>query len=401
MSEDFLHGVTTIELTDGVRPVRINKSGVVGIVGTAPAADNADWPLNEPILINAQPRKAATLGATGTLYPAVQQVMREGGASIVVVRVAEGLTPEATMTNIIGSSSAKTGVHALRYARGHVGAPPRTLIAPGFTSQRPDNARNPVVAELLPIAQALRARIYADTLQTYEGAIAWRDDWGSDRVVPFYPNVLSWNEQTSSYVARPHSASAAGLTARVHRDFGFWYSPSNHEYFGVGGSAVPVGFAQGDVDSEANLLNENRISTLVNMGGNYGGWRRWGNGTTASDPLWQFEAVRTSLDMCYEALEEAQLWAVDKPPSLQLLRDMQAMAQAFFDYGKRVGFLVGGRVWLDPERNTPQQTSQGIWSWDIDPEAPAPMQTIRNYAHRNTDYYDDLVADLVQNIRIF
>lgn len=400
MSEDFLHGVTTIELSDGIRPVRINKSGVIGIIGTAPLANNSDWPLNEPVLLNAQPRKAATLGATGTLYPAIKQIMAEGGAAIVVVRVAEGQTPEATITNIIGSASAKTGVHAFKYARSHVGVPPRTFIAPGFTSQRPSSASNPVVGALVPIAEALRGRIYADTPQTYTEALAWRQDWGSDRVVPFYPNVLAWDEGTSAYVARPASASNAGLTARVHRDFGFWYSPSNHEFYGVGGSAVPVGFTQGDVDSEANLLNENRISTLINMGGNYAGWRRWGNGTCASDALWQFEAVRTALDMCYEAIEEAQLWALDKPPSVQLLRDMAASVQAFFDYGKQVGFLVGGRVWLDPERNPPSQTAQGIWSWDIDPEAPAPMQTIRNYAHRNISYYEDLVANLVQVIRI-
>jgi phage tail sheath protein FI len=104
--------------------------------------------------------------------------------------------------------------------------------------------------------------------------------------------------------------------------------------------------------------------------------------------------------MVYEAIEMAQMWAVDKPPSVQLLRDMAAMVQSFMNYGKRAGFLIGGKIWLDPERNTPDQTSQGKWAWDIDPEAPAPMQTITNYAHRNVDYYDDLVATLATSIRI-
>jgi phage tail sheath protein FI len=83
---------------------------------------------------------------------------------------------------------------------------------------------------------------------------------------------------------------------------------------------------------------------------------------------------------------------VDKPPSVQLLRDMSAGMQAYFDSMKKLGALVGGRVWLDPERNTPQQTSQGIWAWDMDPEPVAPMEHIQNYAHRNTDYYNQLVA---------
>ena len=400
MSEDFLHGVTTIELSDGIKPVRINKSSVVHVIGTAPGASNTAWPLDEPVLLNAQPRKAATLGATGTLPRAVRQIMDEGGAAIVVTRVEAMPTVEQQITRIIGNQSSKTGIYTALYASQHLGVPPRTLIVPGFTSQRISNARNPVVAALLPVAQRLRGRIYADCPAGYTAALQWRQDWGSDRIVPFYPGVLAWDEATSGYVAAPMSASAAGLTARVHRDEGFWHSPSNKEYYGVGGLTQPVDFTQGDYDSEANLLNENRVSTAVNMGGNYAGWRRWGNGTCAADPAWQFEAVRTSLDMVYEAIEMAQLWAVDKPPGRQILLDMAGMVQGFMDYGKRVGFLLGGKVWLDPERNPPSQTSQGIWSWDIDPEAPAPMQTIRNYAHRNTDYYAEFVENLAPVIRM-
>jgi phage tail sheath protein FI len=97
-------------------------------------------------------------------------------------------------------------------------------------------------------------------------------------------------------------------------------------------------------------------------------------------------------------VQAAELYAVDKPPSVQLLREMAQMVQSFFDYGKKTGFLIGGKVWLDPERNTPEQTSQGIWAWDFDPEAPAPMEHIQNYAHRNTGYYSDLVAAIVQTI---
>lgn len=398
MVERYLHGVETIEVTDGIRPVKVNKSAVIGVVGTAPDASNSDWPLDEPVLLTSQPRKAATLGVSGTLGPAIQQIYAEGGATVVAVRVDTAATIEAQLTKVIGDLNAKTGVHALLGARGHLGVPPRTLIAPGFTSQRPTSAPNPVVAALLPVANRLRGRIYADTPSTYAEALAWREDWSSRRVVPFYPAARIWDRTASAYVTRPQSASQAGLTSRVHDKLGFWFSSSNQELYGVGGTSVPVDWASADADCEANLLNENRVNTIINMGGEYGGWRRWGSATCASDPAWKFEPVGNSLDIIYEALEEAYYWMVDKPFSTQLLIDGAERANRFFRYMKTQGALVGGRCWLDPERNTAEQFMLGVVSWDIDPEAPAPMEHIRFYARRNGDYYEEAVREATSQL---
>lgn len=396
MTEAFLHGQEFIELNDGIRPVKINKSAVIGLVGTAPLADNAAWPLDEPVKILNEPRKAATLGATGTLLPAIQQIFAEGGGAIVVVRVDGSGTADAVLNRVIGAAAAKTGVHALLGASSHLGLRPKTLIAPGFTSQRPSAASNPTVSALLPIAGKLRGRIYADTPATsYEAALEWREDWASDRLVPFYPNVLSWDTAAAAYASRPASASMAGLTARVHRDNGFWFSPSNFVLQGVGGVSAPINWSPGDIDCEANVLNEHGIATIINMGDDSAGWRRWGNRNLADDPLWAFESVRTSLDMVYEAIEQAQRWCIDKPMTPQLLLDAAEQVNAFFAYGKKQGFLIGGRCWLDPERNTPELIKAGVWSWDIDPEAPAPMEHIRYYCHRNNDgYYEAMVDEL-------
>ncbi len=68
----FLHGIEIIEIDNGIRPIQTVASSVIGIVGTAPLADAAAFPLNMPVLI-AGPRQAATLGATGTLLDAYQQ----------------------------------------------------------------------------------------------------------------------------------------------------------------------------------------------------------------------------------------------------------------------------------------------------------------------------------------
>jgi len=45
---DFLHGVEVIEIDDGPRPIRTVRSAVIGIIGTAPDASDAEFPLNIP-----------------------------------------------------------------------------------------------------------------------------------------------------------------------------------------------------------------------------------------------------------------------------------------------------------------------------------------------------------------
>ena len=46
MAANFLHGVETIEINDGPRPVRLVKSSVVGLIGTA-----GSGPVNQNVLV--------------------------------------------------------------------------------------------------------------------------------------------------------------------------------------------------------------------------------------------------------------------------------------------------------------------------------------------------------------
>jgi len=407
-STTFLHGVEVVEVASATQPIAFNPSGVVGLIGPAASADAEAFPLNEPVLLNSQPTLAKKLGAEGTLLTAVQQVYAEGAGQVVVVRVADAADPETVMNNIIGTAAAKTGLYAFLGARAHVGVPPRTIIAPGYMSRLPTAVgggplANPIVMAALPLAKRLRGRVYFDAPSTGDvDALAAAELYGSDRAVIFYPNVMVWDTTTAAYIQAPASASMAGLTAYVHEKLGFWFSPSNQVLQGVGGVSSPVDWAMSDAECEANVLNAAGITTIINAakqaGLQYGGFRRWGNRNLATDSNWRFEAVRTALDMVYEALDEVTLWAVDKPPGLQLLQDMTNRANDFFKWGKTTGFLVGGRCWLDPELNPAAQCAQGIWNWSIDPEAPAPMEHIIYTASRNANYYTQEVAALANLI---
>jgi len=149
MADQFLHGVEVLDIDDGTRPIRTASSSVVGIVGTAPRADESVFPLNTPVMVAGSRAKAAKLLAVageddGTLPAALDSIFDQAGAAVIVVRVAKGETDAATLANVLGGVNAITGqyegVHALLAAQSIVGFKPRILLAPGFTHQRVEGA---------------------------------------------------------------------------------------------------------------------------------------------------------------------------------------------------------------------------------------------------------------------
>lgn len=140
MTDIYLHGIETVENNNGPRPVQTIDTGIIGLVGTAPDANATLWPLNTPMPIYGSNGAVQGLGSTGTLLDAIEGIFDQAGRvsqTIVVVRVEEGEDITETMSNIIGSSTSLTGMHALRHAPTLHGLKPKLLCAPGFTSQRP------------------------------------------------------------------------------------------------------------------------------------------------------------------------------------------------------------------------------------------------------------------------
>jgi uncharacterized protein len=141
MPDIYLHGIETLELNNGPRPIRTIDTGIIGLIGTAPLADALSFPLNKPVVIYGQ-LGALNIGTTGTLPDCIADIIAESGRAsqtIVVVRVAEGASAAETMGNIIGSPISRTGVHAFRDSFNLLGVVPKILIATGWTSTRPTN----------------------------------------------------------------------------------------------------------------------------------------------------------------------------------------------------------------------------------------------------------------------
>ena len=394
MPEQFLHVVEVVEVDDGIRPIRTVKSSIIGVIGTAPAADATAFPLNEPVLVFG-PRQAAKLGTGGTLPAAMDDIYDQGGALAVVVRIEEGADINATLTNAVGDAVQMSGVHAFLAAATKVKVSPRIIVAPGLTAQRPNGQANPVVAELAGILPRLRAVAFVDgPSTTFADAVAYRQDFGSDRIMVIDPHVLVWDAASNAPVARPASARFAGRQAQLDNDRGFWWSVSNQPLAGVIGLARPISFNISDTNSEANQLNENEVSTVIHADG----FRAWGNRSTTNDPMWAFLSVRRTADMVYESVEQAFRWAMDRPISANLIEDIAESVNLYLAHLKSAGAILGGKAWLDPELNTKDQLMAGKLTIDFDIEPPAPMEHLIFRAHRNAGYYEELVDDVAREI---
>lgn len=397
MPETFLHGVEVVEIDTGARSIRTVRSGVIGIVGTAPDADTAAFPLNTPVLIAGSRAEAAKLdmstGGTmaGTLPAALDGILDQIGAVVVVVRVAEGEDDAETLANILGGTNAITGqyegVHALLGANSALGVTPRILCVPGFTHQRPDGDANPVVAELLGIAERLRAVIIADGPNTTDAAaVTYAGDFGSARVYVVDPWVKV--QRATGIVPEPASPRVAGLIAKIDNDRGFWWSPSNQTINGIVGTARPVDFRLGDANSRANLLNEANVATIIREDG----YRLWGNRTLSSDDKWAFLCVRRTADILNDSLQAAHLWAVDRPITRTYVEDVTEGVNAYMRSLIAQGALLGGKCWADPDLNSPANIAQGkvFFNFDFTPPYPAEHITFRSML--TTDYIQEVFS---------
>ena len=115
MTTTFLHGVEVLQIDTGARPIQTVRSSVIGLIGTAPAADAAKFPLNTPVLV-ASRSDMAGLGTTGTIPSALDLIYDQAGAVVVVIRVTEGANEAASINNVRGGINNTTGeyegVHA-------------------------------------------------------------------------------------------------------------------------------------------------------------------------------------------------------------------------------------------------------------------------------------------------
>jgi phage tail sheath protein FI len=405
MTEQFLHGVEVLEINNNVRPIQTVKSSVIGLVGTAPKG-----PVNTPTLILGSRSEAIKIFGSDLSFSipaALDGIFDQIGAMVVVVNVADPANSDhltagvldptkISLSDIIGGIDNITGkykgIQALLASQSEVGVQPRILIAPGFTHQTPldendEPIANPVVAELLTVAESLRAVIIADCQNSNKtDAINYRNDWGSARIYPIFPWVKILNTTNNTIIEQPSSGRVAGLIAKSDNERGFWWSPSNMVINGIVGTSKPIDFALGDANSTANYLNEHGIATIIQQDG----FRLWGNRTTSADPKWMFLQTRRTADMINDSLLKAHMWAIDRNITKTYIEDVLEGINNYLRYLKSIGAIIGGNAFVNPELNTPDQIALGKVSFVFDFKPPYPAEHITFRSRMVDDYLEEI-----------
>lgn len=292
---------------------------------------------------------------------------------------AEAVLAEGKITSIIVTSP----------GRGYTSAPDAKIEGNGTgaaATAKVAATANPVVAEMLGIAERLRAVIIADgPNSTDEAAIQYAGDFGSKRVYLVDPAVKVSRGET--VVNEPASSAVAGLIARIDYDKGFWWSPSNQIINGISGTARPIDFALGDRSSRANLLNEQNVATIIRENG----YRLWGNRTLSDDLKFAFLSVVRTADIINDSILRSHLWAVDRNITRTYFDDVSESVNAYLRELKALGAILGGRCYPDPDLNSPASITEGKVYFNIEFTPPYPAEHVIFRSRIVNDYLEDLV----------
>ena len=388
MAGDYHHGVRVLEINEGSRPIRTVSTAVVGIVCTAEDADPTVFPLNTAVLLTNVQSAIAKAGTKGTLAVTLQAIADQTKPITVVVRVAPGASPAETTSNIIGGTSATgkyTGMKALLAAQSQLKVKPRILAVPGLDTL-------PVATALVSIAKQLRGFAYlsANGCKTKEEATAYRENFGAREVMVIWPDFVQWSTTTNANVTASAVARAVGLRAKIDQEVGWHKTISNIPVEGVTGLSADVFWDLQNSATDANYLNSNEVTTLINEGG----FRFWGSRTCSADPQFAFENYTRTAQVVADTIADAHLWAMDKPMHSSLVRDLLEGINAKFRELVSNGYLIGASAWFDAEANTEATLKAGklFIDYDYTPVPPLEDLTLRQ---RITDRY---LANFATNI---
>ena len=322
-------------------------------------------------------------------------------------RIEEGADIDETLSNVIGSTSSKTCVHVFEHCASELGVEPNIIVAPGFTSQRPGNAANPVVSELIPICERLMSVMVADGPDSNrDAALQYRQDHNSSRLIIVDPHVKLWREGEALPTIQPASARVAGLGVRRDKQKGgpFW-SWSNQTMGGIAGLSRPISYYIDDPDSEANHLNNHQIATIYREAGGQisgaeGGFTFWGNESASNDPLWRFYSVQRGRDFILKSIKQSLKPFLDNNNiTAHTVTSVYETLNSFLRTLIAEGKIIDGEIDFDPSLNAPEQLRLGNLRLEFKGEEAPPMQHITIGSHRYRPAFETLIGNVMREIQ--
>lgn len=371
------HGIKVNELTTGTRAIKAVSTSVIGLVATASAAVgaettalNAAFPVDTPVLVTDVRKAIEAAGTGGTLKAALAAIADQTNPQVVVTRAAiassgsqDDLT-EVAVNKLLGAESA-------------LGVRPRILGAPGLDSQD-------IATALAATARKLRGMAYAMAVgNDISAAVDYRENFGARELMLFWPGFSAGGADT---VAR-----ALGLRSRIDQEIGWHKTLSNVAVDGVTGLLKPVYFdITNSAGTDAALLNDADITTMIR----HDGFRFWGNRTCSDEPLFAFESTVRTAQVLQDTIAAGLLWAIDKPLTDVLVKDIIETINALFRQLVGAGYLIGAKAWYDPSLNSTSALAAGKLVIDYDFTPVAPLEDL-GLNQRITDRYYASFADQI------
>ncbi|HUD90235.1 phage tail sheath subtilisin-like domain-containing protein [Sphingobium sp.] len=389
----FKHGITVTEIVEGARTLTAVSTAIIGLVATAGDASAAVFPLDRPALITDIETAIGSAGVTGTLAKALRAIADQTRPILVVVRVEEGADAAETASNVIGTTDAnghKTGMQALLAAQAQLGVKPKILGTPGLETQA-------VTAALAVVAQKLRGFAYARAIgETVAAAALYRANFSTRELMLLMPDFLAWDTATSAAVTSYAAARAMGLRALVDTQTGPHKTLSNVAVSGVVGLTKDIHWDIEDQSSEAGVLNAAEVTALVRTDT---GYRFWGNRTTAeADSPFVFESTVRVAQLLADTIVNGMLWAIDKPLTPSLAKDIIETINGLFRQLKAGGVILGANAWFDEAQNDVSALKAGKLRIDYDYTVPPPLEDL-GFNQRITDsYFADFSAQLSEDV---
>lgn len=371
MAADYLHGVEQFFLENVDRPIEVLAASTIGLVATAADADPLIFPLGVPTLCNSD-KLIAKAGTTGTLKNALKDIYRQGGAVVVVVRVAQAEEEADQVANVVGSvdheTGKYTGLQALLAAESIVGVRPRLIIAPEFSHLVG------VGAAMETVAKKLNAIPVIDGSESgYSAVIGEVADYQEVYFCNCGVKVL--DDETGLVVTRKASATIAGHIVRVDNEEGYWNSPSSRKIYGILGTSEVIDHAIGSTTSKANLYNSKNVTVIVNQ---QGGWFLYGN-RLANGTMLPHQRIRYIVG---DSILYAHQSLLDRNVTKGYVDGVKNRVNQLIRRMKSREVISGGECWLDKELNTAAiGTAQVYWDYDLGFYDVAERMTFRQHVN--------------------
>ena len=408
---DPTFGISITRIDNEPRPAVWSDMSVVGLIGTAPAADATAFPADTPVFMYSDDvAKRHALGTTGTIPEALNLINAQLGefqvaAKVVVVRVEEGASTDETIANIVGDGIA-TGLEAFVQAGPLLGIIPRLLCAPGFTSQRQGSNANAVCVALPAICNKLLAHAVVDGPATTEqAALDWRETLSSSRLIPVDPAVRVMNGTEITVV--PLSPAVVGIgVRRDHEKQGRpFHSWANQPVQGIVGPSRPINFSLTDGATEGQRLLSHNLGVLlrgelgVESAIASGGFVYVGTDNAGEDDLWRFYNVTRGRDYIHLMFLRTLRFYLGRfnitGQTIQAV--LNTMGFAMRDL-KADGDILGYEVKFARDQNSPEELRQGRFTVNFAAEEAPVLRYLGIQSARYRPALDALLDDLLAQV---